>query len=391
MSRDVSSILLGTVRSHWPAVAALAKAAGRTASAAVDRSRPRLARFSLARFGLVRVGLVRVGLARFDGVTALIRCADAIETGFAMLLRGAFAAFGRRGSGLSLGLGLTGGLVWRGLAALTGIGLTASLITALSAAGDSEPRLASLTIPAASESRPVRDVLLEPRQQALIGDNWLKITRPIATFGLESPELDRQQPTYEAMRSQDGARRQDTLSFGAFDADKPHLRLRLLVTHNNEARPQPFVIALVREASERGMSIQRSGVPTSIETRFGTVETADTTLSDGDASRPCIAFRKSAGDLPLGLSGWWCGAPGRPADRQQLVCLIDRIDLLAAGEDKALRSAFSRTELARQPTCAPPRLSATGRKASWLDADATAPALRTRSAAAEPGKPSSKR
>lgn len=377
MSRHLASLLLGRLRSHWPAVAAAARATGRSASTAVDRSRPRLARFA--------------GLARFDGVAALIRCADAIETGFAMLLRGTFATFGRRG------LGLTGGLVWRGLAALTGIGLTASLITALSAAGDSEPRLASLTIPTASESRPIRDVLLEPRQQALIGDNWLKIARPIAMFGLESPELDRQQPAYEAMRSQDGARRQDTLSFGAFDADKPHLRLRLLVTHDSEARPQPFVIALVREASERGMSIQRSGVPTSIETRFGTVETADTTLSDGDASRPCIAFRKSlgdmksAGDLPLGLSGWWCGAPGRPADRQQLVCLIDRIDLLAAGEDKALRSAFARTELARQPACAPPRLSATGRKVSWLDADATAPALRTRSAAAEQGKPSPKR
>ncbi|SFJ06256.1 hypothetical protein SAMN05216304_104301 [Bosea sp. OK403] len=362
MSRHLASLLLGRLRSHWPAIAAAAKATGRVASAAVDRSRPRLVRFDLA---------------RFDGVAALIRCADAIETGFAMLLRGALAIFGRRG------LGLTGGLVWRGLAALTGIGLTASLITALSAASDSEPRLASLTIPAASESRPVRDVLLEPRQQALTGDNWLKIARPIAMFGLESPELDRQQPAYEAMRSQDGARRQDTLSFGAFDADKPHLRLRLLVTHNNEPRPQPFVIALVREASERGMSIQRSGVPSSIETRFGTVETADTTLSDGDASRPCIAFRKSpgdmksAGDLPLGFSGWWCGAPGRPADRQQLVCLIDRIDLLAAGEDKALRSAFSRTELARQAACAPPRLSATGRKASWLDADGSAPALKT--------------
>jgi hypothetical protein len=363
--RDVTSLLLGKVRSHWPAAAAVAKAVVQITSAAIDRAQPRL--------------------ARFDGVTALIRCADAIETGFARLLRGAFAAFGRRG------LGLTGGLVWRGIAALTGIGLAASLITALSAAGDSEPRLASLTIPAASESRPVRDVLLEPRQQAITGENWLKIARPIAMFGLESPELDRQQPAYEAMRSQDGARRQDTLSFGAFDADKPHLRLRLLVTHNSEPRPQPFVIALVREASERGMSIQRSGVPTSIETRFGTVETADTTLSDGDASRPCIAFRKSAGDLPLGFSGWWCGAPARPADRQQLVCLIDRIDLLAAGEDKALRSAFSRTELARQPACAPPRLSATGRKASWLDADATAPALRTRSAAAEQGKPAPKR
>ena len=114
-----------------------------------------------------------------------------------------------------------------------------------------------------------------------------------------------------------------------------------------------------------------------LETPLRAVETADATLSDGETSRACIAFRRDGGDLPLGLSGWWCGSASRPADRQQLACMIDRLDLLAPADDRALRAAFARTELTRQPGCVTPRLSATGRKASWLDADGHAPVLKT--------------
>ena len=59
-------------------------------------------------------------------------------------------------------------------------------------------------------------------------------------------------------------------------------------------------------------------------------------------------------------------------------------ELAHAGAEPELRAAFARSELRRQPGCATPRLSATGRKVSWLDADGTMPALRMKTAAAEP-------
>ncbi|RDJ22444.1 hypothetical protein DWF00_02355 [Bosea caraganae] len=314
-------------------------------------------------------------LRSFDGVGALISTADSIEAAFRVVLRWPRSRLSR------WGLGLTGALAWRGLAALTGIGLTATLVTALST-DDSEIRLASLTeLPAASQ-RLVRDVRQEPR--AVLGDEgWVRIAKPIAMFGLDSAELDRQAPSYEARRSQDGGKREDVLAFGGFTEAKPYLVLRLLLDAKDEQLSQPFVISLVREAAGRGMSLQRSGAPTGIETKFGLVETADATLSDGATSRACIGFRHRMGDAQLSLSGWWCGAEKRPADRQQLVCLLDRVDLLSAGDDRALHAAFARTELKRQPACSPPRLSASGRKTSWLDGDGSAPALRTKSAAAE--------
>lgn len=316
------------------------------------------------------VSTVRGRLRTLDVTTALIACADALETGFRRIT-GA-----RRGLARNRGFGLTGGLVWRCLAALTGIGLTATLVTALSV-DDAGLRLSSLTVSPATELRPVRDVRLDPRPQPQAGDAWVAITRPVALFGLDSPELDKQPVAYEASRSADGARRLDTLVFGGFDGDRPHLQMRALVDHGEAGVPLPFIIALVREAAERGVSVQRSGIASAIATRFGSVETANATLSDGTVSRPCIAFRKAAAEGPVALSGWWCGSPARPADRQQLTCLIDRLDLVGAGDDKALRAAFSRSEAARQPACAPPRLAASGRKASWLDAEGKAPTLKT--------------
>lgn len=312
----------------------------------------------------------RPGLARLAG--GLIVFADSVEAGIVCLMRALRRLLGRHG------LGLTGGLLWRGLAAVTGIGMATALVSGLSATTE-QPSLASLTLaqPQAGDARPVRDVRQEPRPLRTAGDDWVRIARPIAMFGLESPELDRQTPAYEARRTQDGTRREDALVYGSFAEPRPHLALRLSLDQSPDLLSQPFVIAVVRDAAARGMSIQRSGAVVPLQSRFGRIETADVTLSDGETSRTCIAFRREAGDLPLGIGGWWCGGTARPADRQQLACLLDRLDLLSAADDRTLRAAFARTELARQPGCVQPRLSASGRKASWLDADGQAPVLKT--------------
>ena len=333
----------------------------------------------------VRSGLGHVWarLKSVDFATALIRLADGIEAVFSFFWRGLSRLRHLRLLLRVPGLRLTGGLVWRSVAAATGIGLAATLVTTLSSG--SEVTIASLTLPAEPDARPVRDVRQEPRPSPRSRENWVTITKPIPIFGLESPELDRGSATLEARRSQDGSQREDVLGFSTFTEPKPHLLLRLSVEHDRDELSQPFIVALVRDAAARAMSVQRSGRPTAIQTRFGPVETADVTLSDGEVSRACIAFRMDSGALPLSLGGWWCGA-SKPADRQQLVCLIDRIDLLNAGDDRALRTAFARTELHRLPACAPPRLSASGRKVSWLDADGATPALRTKSAAADQSK-----
>lgn len=320
-------------------------------------------------------GLANATPSRFDLAARLVDLADAAETGFARIMRPVRRVF------RSSAIGLTGGLVWRGLAALTGVSLTAVLVAGLSS-GSSEPALASLASPTETSTAPlVRDVRLQALPIAAGQEGWVMIGRPIALFGLESPELDKRS-AYEARRSQDGQRREDMLSFGEFGDSKSFLALKFQVNRDAQVQKalaglaQPFVITLVRESAARGLSIGRSGAATTIETKFGTVETADIGLSDGKAGRACIAFRHLDGAAHLSFSGWWCGSEARPADRAQLICLIDRIDLLSAGDDPELRANFARTELNRRQGCSVPRLAATGRKGSWLDADGKAPALR---------------
>lgn len=314
-------------------------------------------------------------LLRFDWIGGLIRAADTVER----VLACAFSLVRRLCRSRLLGLG--GNLAWRGLAALSGIALATGLVAAVSSAGD-EPMLASATLAGDPAGKPLRDVRLEPRP-ALPGEQWQRIPRPVPMFGLESPELENLPARIDAFQSADGRQRQDRLDVGSFDEKSAHLHLRLQPDHEGAgAAPRPFVIDLVREAASRGLAVQRSGLATGLATRFGPVETADVTLAGEGESRACIAFRKPADGVPLALSGWWCGTSARPADRQQLTCLIDRIDLRSAGDDLVLRAAFARTELKRNPACAPTRLSAAGRKTSWLDPAGTAPAPRTKTAAA---------
>ncbi|WP_306223060.1 hypothetical protein [Bosea beijingensis] len=310
-----------------------------------------------------------------DLVPFLITSADRIEAAFRIAGRAGRRLMPRRG------LGLPGALAWRVGAALGGISLTAAIVTSLSGNGEGQPQLASLASPVAAAT--TQNAALNRKPLAATEADWVAVTRPIAIFNLEAPEFGRAAPTVEARRSQDGSRREDVLSFGDFAGSGSHLSLRLLTGDHASANPASFTVALVHAAALRSLAVERGSTPSTIETRFGPLETADIVLGDGAGSRACLAFRTVGPDAPFAMSGWWC-AGARPSDRKQLTCLIDRLDLANAGAEPELRAAFARSELQRQPGCATPRLSATGRKVSWLDADGTMPALRMKTATGEP-------
>ena len=279
------------------------------------------------------------------------------------------------------GLGFAGALLWRSAAALAGLGLTAALITGLSAKDEDQPQLASLTIDRTPSelSRPTATRSDRPGPA-----NWMAIPRPIAMFHLSSPELGRATPAYEAQRTEDG-RREDVMTFAAFAEAGPHLVLRLRTGPLDMASARPFTIDLVREAALRSLSVGRSSAPAAIPTRFGPLETADVLLDDGSTSRNCLAFRSAGAEAGFAMSGWWC-AGGKPADRRQLTCLIERLDLANAAGSEELRQSFAKSELKRDAACATPFLATAGRKASWLDTDGSVPALRMKTATTEPAK-----
>jgi len=309
--------------------------------------------------------------ARTDIVPFLITSADRVESSLARLSKLLRHLVPRRG------LGLTGALAWRGAATLCGVGLTAIVVTSLSAQDEDPLQLAAM--------RPAPDAPQQRPRFAAAADDWVPVARPIAIFSLESPELGREAPSLEARRRPEGSEREDLMSFGSFPESTPHLALHLRTGAPAATGSASFTIGLVHEAARRGLAVERSSMPAAIETRFGPLDTADVVLGDGSTTRSCIAFRTAPGAAAFAMSGWWC-AGTKPSDRRQLTCLVDRLDLANAAADAELRSAFARSELKRQPDCAPQRLSATGRKVSWLDADGNVPALRMKTASSEPMK-----
>ncbi|WP_353186678.1 hypothetical protein [Bosea sp. (in: a-proteobacteria)] len=318
-------------------------------------------------------------LARIDIVPALISAADHGERQARALWRSLRRLVPQRG------LGLPGALLWRGLAALTGLGMTAALVTGLSAKDEAPPQFASLAAAAVSEAAASQTAARFAARPASLGAaDWSPISRPIALFDLAAPELGRAAPAYEARRAPDG-RREDIMTFATFAEKGSHLALRLRTGPSAGRGARPFTIDLVRAAAQRALSVTRSSAPVAIATRFGTVETADVVLDDGGRNRNCIAFRSAEETAAFAMSGWWC-AGDRPSDRRQLACLIDRLDLVNAADDEALRRAFARSELARDPACARQHLATTGRKASWLDGDGAVPTLRMKTATAEAAK-----
>jgi hypothetical protein len=310
-----------------------------------------------------RAGIART--RRLDLVPILIAGADTVESAAGKASRAL------RWLAPSRSLGLTAALLWRSAAALAGIGCAATLVTGLSARDDTEPRLAS---PAAPDSGRLAAVAGRTVPSPLA---WAPVSRPIAMFNLDAPELGRVAPSLAARSS--GSIREDLLSYGSLAEPSPYLVLALRTGSMEAAPTRSFTVALAREAGELALSVNRISAPVLVETRFGPLETGDVDLGDGRSSRSCIAFRSTSGIAGFALRGWWCAA-GKPSDRSQLICLVERLDLVNAAADQQLRAAFASSELRRAPSCERAHLASSGRKASWLDAEAMAPALKVKKA-----------
>ncbi len=204
-------------------------------------------------------------------------------------------------------------------------------------------------------------------QAAAPAPAWIQINRPIELYALEAPEVAKLSKSFEARRHQTGGGRQDILTFGVPKPDSTYVRIVLYRLGQEEAANAPFFVELARRAADGGLAITKSQAPAPLATRFGDAEVADVTLAAAEGSAlPCLGFRLEAKSLPWRMSGFACGG-STPLPRPALQCMFDKVDLLSAGDDRALAKFFADTELRRNPACAGTRLTPTLAHASWLD------------------------
>lgn len=204
---------------------------------------------------------------------------------------------------------------------------------------------------------------------ALPAPEWTDIPRPFHVYDLDAPMLRAVPLVYSARRRTTGDGREDTLAFGAPGGTAPAFRLRLYRQETaTAAPPPPLFAAIAMQGADAGFSIERFGLADLMTTRFGRFEIADVVLAGGPTVHmSCNGFRLALEAPALTIAGLACGAPGVPLARTDVACLIDRLDLAAGGEDRALIDFFAASEARRDRGCIGARLAPDQLHAAWLD------------------------
>ena len=205
---------------------------------------------------------------------------------------------------------------------------------------------------------------------------WTPVRRPIAMYNLEAQDVEGADFSLAvAMRGK--ITRQDRMVWTA-KPDKTGVVTRpnvhLVVERFEQQHPtqKPLFSDLAARAAEIHHSLERMSSPDEMMSKFGVVQIADATLSADGKLSSCLVFRR-VDMIGLTLTGWYCAAPGKAVDRVSLSCFLNRLDLVGAGQDLALKRYFAEAERNRG-SCASARQS--GRRITWLDHEAPLPPLK---------------
>ena len=150
---------------------------------------------------------------------------------------------------------------------------------------------------------------------------WTAVSRSTPAFASNQYDLSYKSKSYHIFRHPEGGRK-DVLRWNAERA-APIAELEIY-------RP--------------GAEFEQLAVPDSagqIDSKFGPVTLLR--LSDG----ACLGFLKTVEQPALRISGYVCRGETLPARSAAIACMINRLSLVAAGNDAKLAELFARTELKR--------------------------------------------
>ncbi len=165
-------------------------------------------------------------------------------------------------------------------------------------------------------------------------------SRPqFAVSALDPPEKSE---TYDIFRHPEGGRK-DIFHWGAPD-ESPVAELEIYRPGGefNAAEPLDAEIARRMDSDSR-RELEAAGV---IDSKFGAVTLLRFTGTQ-DGAKSCLGFFKRIDDPALQISGWSCQGSGLPARRVAIGCMLNRLTMLASGNERRLAELFARAELKR--------------------------------------------
>jgi hypothetical protein len=202
------------------------------------------------------------------------------------------------------------------------------------------------------------------------GAGWSVAGRSHPAFALSQPDPSEKSATYTILRHPLGGRRDILRWTGASEQPIAELEIERLGSDAGAPVSEHADLA-ARMGLETGAELETAGV---IDSKFGAVVLlrqigAGDDLKQG--ARACLGFVKRFDDPALRISGWSCQGDTLPARRTAIGCLLNRLVLLASGNEPKLAQLFARAELNRG-SCAAAGPSAAS---DWLSGPAN-PQLR---------------
>jgi hypothetical protein len=173
--------------------------------------------------------------------------------------------------------------------------------------------------------------------------DWAVADRSHPAFALSQPDPSEKSASYTILRHPSGGRK-DILHWT--DANGRLLSELEIYRLGSEFPSLSEGAELAARMKETG-DLEGAGV---IDTKFGLVPLFHRAGARERGS--CIGFIKRIDDPALEISGFSCQGDTLPARRAAVTCVLNRLTLLASGNEPKLGELFARAEL-RRGSCAP--------------------------------------
>jgi hypothetical protein len=167
-------------------------------------------------------------------------------------------------------------------------------------------------------------------------------SRSRPAFAVSAFDLPEKSETYEIFRHPEGGRK-DVLRWG-FPGEIPLAELEIYRPGGEFDRSVlPSASLAGRMGPDDQRELQAAGV---VDSKFGTIALFRR-AGRFDASKSCLGFARRLDDPVLQISGWSCQGTSLAARSAAIGCMLDRLTLLASGNDPRLAELFARVELKR--------------------------------------------
>jgi hypothetical protein len=200
-----------------------------------------------------------------------------------------------------------------------------------------------LAVHALDESRAVLAGMAEPAAKP----GWTVADRSYPAFAVSRIDPAEKSVNYMILRHPEGGRKDVLRWIGPDEAPVAELEVYRPGREFDGNRPTgtdpaaPMATAVASGLEEAGV----------VDSKFGAIALRRRSGSR-EGGRSCLGFFKRLDGPAVLISGWSCQGQTLPARRAAIACMLDRLTLLASGNEPKLAELFARAELRRARLCA---------------------------------------